>query len=519
MSGLRRERAGHRLTPTPPPRSSDRVKAPLLALSHVALGLAGWWLSAAFGPSAPPPVAKTATKSDRPAAFHREADELVRRLRSDLARHAAEDARKVPPQTLLREKFLARLSSLAKSPDPAAAFQEALAAAHDEESEITAGARFVLWAQADPAAAVTFAQQQGLDSLASERAHLACELAGERLTPETLLPLLESTEHRRDDFLKGMARTQLSQRSVKQLAELVSGSAEELRRSVAFHLKNQWPVGRLDDLGAFVTLLDDPKMLDSHPDQWTDNEWSAWLFRFIAKHPDPDFAMRVKNGADYGRDIAGNTSLPLETRIAALSQSASYRFYKMPADRARQEILASLVRDEALDFLRSEDGPDLLYAFHHGRIDAPELLDRLNARFPAYAEADVLRDLLHRELCADDPVRAAALLEALPKDDRTGLMAEHFEDAFYQTPLETIREALELLPPSAPGRGELLAGIVDHGLNDYGPDYLDWIATLADPADREAALAAIARRIENSLEWEAREVRRIVGDTPLPPTD
>ena len=481
-------------------------------LSHVALGLVGWGLASALRSPSRSPEPKPATKTERAEGFHREADELVRRIRSDLAKQAAAEAQKVHPEILLREKFIARLSSLAPSANPSVSFREALAAARDEDSEITAGALFIFWAQADPAAAVTFAGGDGLDVLASEHAHMACELAGERLSPGTLLPLLESESmerrHRRDDFLSGMARTQASQRPVRELAGLVTGSPDELRSSVKFHLKDQWPAGRLDDFGAFVTELDDPELIPLGSDQWSREDLSVWLLSFVDRHPDQEFAKRVKATSTFITLVSWNPKIPWNDRIAAVGRS-------------RMELLA---RHDLPDFLQADDGPDLIHAFRHGQLEATDILSKLSARFPHYAETGDLPEQLHEKLWAADPGRAAVLLEHLPENKRGSALTEAYERNLYQASLDTMAEALRRLPAPVDDdaiavRSKILHSFVDHGLNDYGPDYLEWIKTLPEPIDRREGLAAIARRIEYSTFSKAQEIRRIVGDTPLPPTD
>ena len=64
-------------------------------------------------------------------------------------------------------------------------------------------------------------------------------------------------------------------------------------------------------------------------------------------------------------------------------------------------------------------------------------------------------------------------------------------------------------------RQELWKAVTDHGLDDYGKDYLGWISKLPVPLDRKLALEAIADRIEGSSDEKADEIRGIVGDTPL----
>ena len=118
------------------------VKVPLLLLSHLALGVAGWGIVAATKPVGTPEVPPLRSKSDRVDHASREGDELVRRIRAGLAKQAEAKAREIPPEQMLREKLVAGLSSLAVPAEPAAAFLELLKSAQDEDSELTAAALF-----------------------------------------------------------------------------------------------------------------------------------------------------------------------------------------------------------------------------------------------------------------------------------------------------------------------------------------------------------------------------------------
>lgn len=482
------------------------MKGLALLFSHVAIGLVGWGVAAGFRPGISREVQVRDTKTARSPVSEGGAAELVRRIRSDLAKQAADEAKKVPPEQLVRGKILTRLEELGETVDPAAAFHEALAAVRDEDSGITAAARFIVWVRADPSAAIAFSPD-GLDGLERDHRDVARELAGEGVAPETLLPIVGSLGSGYDDSLRGMARTLVSSRTVPQLAALIRESPENLRGSVRFHLREQWPAGKLDDFGAFVTSLDDPELIPYGSRQWSREELAAWILKFVDRHPDREFAERVRRTSTFTALLRDARDLPLKDRIAGLQLEEGSRFL------AGQDVPA---------FLRSDSGPDLVHAFRHGRMDAKEVLSKFSARFPEYAGERDLPALLHRELCVEDPVRAAELLDALPEKERSLVMARNFREQSYDAPLDTLGAYLRMLPLTGDetlesAREALLGSLVDHGLDDYGPDYLDWISTLPDASDRQEALLGISIRIEHSMEGKAREIRRIVGDTPLPP--
>ena len=488
----------------------DLVKSLILLLSHLALGLAGWGIAVAMKPVVVPEAPPLKSRSDRAVPARREEDALVRRIRAGLAKQAAAKAREIPPEQVLREKLLARLSSLVVPAEPASAFRDALESARDRNSELMAAALFVFWAQADPAAALSFIGAHRDDfKLERDLRDLALETAGERLTPEIVLPLVESLEAGSDEILQGLARKLVVERSPQELADLVLEQAEGLKGNLKHFLKTQWPADRLDDFGRFVTAVDDPELLPFGSDQWSREDLSVWILRYVKGHPDQEFAHRVRAGSTFTCLLRDNPDLPLQERLEGVRGRNSAPFF---ADH------------DVPRFLASDDGPDFSHAFRHGRMEAPHILKLLGARFPEYDEAGLLPSRFHAVLCREDPRRAAVLLDTLPEEGQVLVMAGNFRRSFYDVSLETVRQALELLPRSddedvAAARREIFYSLVDHGLDDYGSDYLQWIDTLPEESDREMALEGMASRIAGSTDWKRREIRAIIGDIQLPDLD
>jgi hypothetical protein len=488
----------------------DLVKSLTLLLSHLALGLAGWGIAVAMKPVVVPEAPPLKSKTDRAVPARRVEDALVRRIRAGLAKQAAAKAQEIPPEQVLRKKLLVRLSSLVVPAEPATAFREALESARDGDSELTAAALFVFWAQADPAAALAFIAIHRDDfELDRDLRDLALEMASERLAPEIVLPLVESLEAGSDEILQGLARTLVVARSPQELADLVSEQSEGLKGNLKHFLTTQWPADRLDDFGRFVTAVDDPELLPFGSNQWSREELSVWILRYVNEHPDQGFAYRVRAGSTFTCLLRDNPDLPLQERLEGVQGRNSAPFF---ADH------------DVPRFLASDDGPDFSHAFRHGRMEAPQILKLLGARFPEYDEAGLLPSRLHAVLCRQDPVRAAVLLDSLPEEEQVLVMAGNFRKGFYDVPLETVSEALEIMPRSddedvSAARREIFRALVDHGLDDYGSDYLQWINTLPEESDRVMALEGIASRMAGSTDWKRREIRTIIGDIQLPDLD
>ena len=205
---------------------------------------------------------------------------------------------------------------------------------------------------------------------------------------------------------------------------------------------------------------------------------------------------------------------PLEDRLAEVMERSAYGVTS--PEMARKGAMEYLAAEDVSGFFHN-DGPDLRYAFHHGKIEASELLAKLAARFPEYAAAGLLPALLHQQLTPEDPDRAAYLIADLPAPDQARVIAE---SAWSISSLDTLDRVLYHFPDSddeavRASRQKFWRAGHRSRPRQYGKDYLRWINRLPDPLDRKMALGAIADRIDGSMESKADEIREIVGDIPL----
>jgi hypothetical protein len=487
------------------------MKFPILLLSHVALGLAGWWMAREFqAPSAPESVENARTRSTRQRPQERPGAKLLRSIETRLEKEKSEKAR-LAAEPGAREKILAALTGLALPADPAAAI-EALLAGDDEATSIRAAAHFVLWAKSDPAAALHFASDRERFNRMS-CGDEALEWVGEFIAPEMVLAMPK--DNRRDPLFSGLARQLISSRTIEELTACMSGLEQELKSTLSFHIGEQWPAERLDDFGRLATAMRDPQMLDRISDKLPPEEMARWLKRYIDEHPDPDFARSVtQTGALFFllRKLPG---MPLEDRLAEVMKRPA--FEHQPTESARKEALKHLAENDVSDFFHG-DGPDLRYAFHHGKIEAPELLEKLSSRFPEYAAAGLLPALLHQQLTSEDPDRAAQLIADLPDTEKARVIVE---SAWSISSLDTLNRVLSHFPDSdeeeiLASRQKFWKAVTDDGLEHYGKDYLHWISNTLQPLDRKLALGVISDEIDNNNNDEyVAELREIVGDIPL----
>ena len=487
------------------------MKTPLILFSHLALGLVGWGIARELRSTATPEQGENSrTHSNRPLPASVPGSEIVRAIESRLEKTKAAAAQLAAGPSA-REKILADLTGLTLPADPAASIL-ILLAADGEPASIQAAATFVLWAKSDPAAALRFASDRDKFRKMSCDDE-ALELAGESMTPEIALAMEEGQT--RDSIFAGLARQLIASRSVEELATLLNDLEDDVKSSFSYHIGAQWSTKRLDDFGRLATAMKDPEMLDRVRDKLPPEEMARWMMRFVEENPDPEFARSVQKAGTLFFLLRNQPGIPLEDRLAEVMNRPANSM-KSP-EAARKDAMEHLAENDVGGFFH-DDGPDLLYAFHHGKIEAPEILTKLAARFPEYAAAGLLPELLHQQLTSQDPDRAASLIAYLPVAEQARVIAE---SAWSISNLNTLGRVLNHFPDSddeavLAARKEFWGmSITDHGLDNYGKDYLRWISKLPNPLDRKLALKAITDRIEGSMEWKAEEIREIVDDIPL----
>lgn len=486
------------------------MNIPLRLLSPVALGLAGWWVARELRPVSTAGQAENPrTCSARPRSPQVPGAALVRSIESRLEIAKAAKAR-LAAEPGYRVKILTAVTGLVLPGNPAAAIGQLLTTDGDSAS-IQAAAVFVLWAKSDPSAALEFASNHA-DFSRMACADEALELVGESISPE--LALAMEAGQKRDPVFDGLARQLIASRTVGQLAVLLQGLERNVQSSLSYHLGKQWPAERLDDFGRLATAMKDAEMLDRVRDKLPPEEMARWMTRFVAEHPDAEFARSVTETGSLFFLLRDLPDLPLEDRLAEVMKRPLYR-HQLP-EVARKGAIEYLAENDVSGFFH-HDGPDFRYAFRHGKIEAPAILAKLSARFPQYAAAGLLPALLYQQLTAEDPDRAACLIANLPAADQARVIVE---SAWSISSLDTLDRVLDHFPDSEDegvraSRRKFWRAVTDHGLDYYGTDYLLWINRGLKPLDRTMALAAIADRIDGSMEWKADEIRDIVGDIPL----
>ncbi len=158
------------------------------------------------------------------------------------------------------------------------------------------------------------------------------------------------------------------------------------------------------------------------------------------------------------------------------------------------------LRDEIRDVISGYRGPELSYAFRHGRMDAPQVLATLRQTLPDLAGDGSFDEAVFFELSAIDPTRAAVLLDGHSTDERfeaiSGGFVTHSDD----------------LDPEARLAWSHLGSSVDVGMDppfevlasrlgkpdyyrEFGNDYTEWLLDQPPSKGREAMMEALMEHL------------------------
>jgi hypothetical protein len=92
-----------------------------------------------------------------------------------------------------------------------------------------------------------------------------------------------------------------------------------------------------------------------------------------------------------------------------------------PSDNSISDYLCEQIQET----LSGKAGPELSYAFLHGRLDAHQVLDSLRRTFPDLAGEEQFTRAVVKELFLIEPSRAAVLARELPPRDHWSLIADY----------------------------------------------------------------------------------------------
>lgn len=164
--------------------------------------------------------------------------------------------------------------------------------------------------------------------------------------------------------------------------------------------------------------------------------------------------------------------------------------------RPNDESVTGYLREEIGGTLFGATGPDLSYAFFHGRMEAPQVFDALCKIFPDLAREKQFPAAVFLELLQVDPARAADLLDQLSPDARSSLLENGnlpisgYEGPDYVLAILNVNLAIgpETNEEDLRGLGEFSSS---HFHTSMGNDYADWLLAQPPSKGRELILESL----------------------------
>jgi hypothetical protein len=159
------------------------------------------------------------------------------------------------------------------------------------------------------------------------------------------------------------------------------------------------------------------------------------------------------------------------------------------------------LRDEIRETLFGATGPDLSYAFFHGRMEAKQVFDTLCMIFPDLAQEKQFPAAVFLELLQVDPARAVILLDQLSPDERSSFLENgDLPMSGYEGPdyvLAILNVKLAIAPET---KEEDLRWLVDFSPYQFhtsvGNDYADWLLAQPPSKGRELILESLVSYLD-----------------------
>lgn len=150
--------------------------------------------------------------------------------------------------------------------------------------------------------------------------------------------------------------------------------------------------------------------------------------------------------------------------------------------------------------LFGEDGPDLSYAFQHGRMEAPEVLATLRQILPDLARESLFDKVVFICLFQIDPIRAAGLLDTHAPAARSSLLLEAIIGQSGKSNPESVLAWSHLVPPRGDKSDDPFADSVNQGYasdfyKEYGNDYTGWLLDQPPSKSRELMVEALMEHL------------------------
>lgn len=394
-----------------------------------------------------------------------------------------------------KSEFIQLLETMPKPDNLAAALEDELKQfqKHDDEPSARMAVLIYQWANSDLPGLLKWMNESKIDGLENAIATYFGVVFQQLVSANGMDSVLPLSNDKRwgDSVLIAISSTLGETTDTRLLAEFKEKVAPRQWDAMKFFLAARWPWEERSKLVDFALAEKQPGLLASLARRGgkEQSDTASWIFGMI--HDESlDAGFRKKLSQDRQvKDLAlSRPDLPMDQRIALLQGGAS-----TPADQRLYDEIAET--DAAKQFM---EGRDWSYEFHHGKVDANEVLAGISAGLTETNEksSDALRTRVFKNLVEEDPSRAMELLNGLAPDKRADAVLDAAKNVFYSENPETFLSALQQVPADDPQHWDArLAAWVQHGPENYDQldaDYVSWVRALPDGVDRDMALYSLA---------------------------
>lgn len=377
--------------------------------------------------------------------------------------------------------------------------------------------RFLQWMAADPDAAFAFIN--GLKSGVSRGPQTAILLWAAEMPRGEVLARWSAGKPdsmMARTIVEGMTKQITESGDMAAYAELRSRlPASAFDENVLKRMMKEWPQERLPDFVPKALEWKSPKLMAMALEGMSAADTCENFKSLLST--EEGRALLGKGGATYALQdkICADGSLPLQERIDLLEQ-----LYVLRGDELGPGLSKIAVRNyESNNFVRDGGEDVLMNDFQSGAIDAREAQQKLLAAMPETAglSETVARDQAYGQLSNRDPVKALTLLDDLPPDQRYRQAMKYATWDFTNPSPERLYQLYEAVPvdPAFDRAGErqnAWNSMTTIAYNRYGEQYPEWVEGLPPGMNRDLALTALARRLEEEDPGKASELRAKISN-------
>ncbi len=272
-----------------------------------------------------------------------------------------------------------------------------------------------------------------------------------------------------------------------------------------------WPIEKGDELIGF--LEESPDLIIQYASMKSDGG-AKWLLEVLKSGKlDEVTRQALETDVQFRNLLVFSSAMPAELRIREIM--------RLDPAQSEAEIRRRVIANDVMNALNS--GPDLRYAFRHGRITGEQVYQDIASRLPGLAGASsaALRRQIYQELAEEDPQAAMTILKDLPPDARQDAITRAPLDMFGDMDPQRLYDFLQTIPTDGNDaawntRLQTWEERTYRNQERLGNDYITWVKQLPPGTDREMALVGLITNEYDQLPpAEAQDLAKEIRDPKL----